>query len=75
MTAPAPTTLRQLLAKNVRTIREKRGLSQTTLAELSGLNQKTIHHIENAIDATTVDSMEQIAKALGIKPKALFEED
>lgn len=75
MTDQPTSELRQTLARNVREIRARRGLSQQALAELAGLTQKTISYIENGTDATTIDTLAHIAAALRTKARNLLTED
>lgn len=66
--------LRRLVAKNLRRLRRKGGLTQEELADRAGLNRNYIGMIEREENAPTVDALEQIAEALHIDPVALFEE-
>jgi transcriptional regulator with XRE-family HTH domain len=66
--------LRRLVARNLRRLRRNGGLTQEGLADRAGLNRNYIGMIEREENAPTVDALEQIAKALGIDPVALFQE-
>lgn len=66
------TTLRRVLAANLRNERLKQSMSQDALAEASGLSQKTISQIESATFATTIDTMQRLAVALRIKTAQLL---
>ena len=66
--------LRRLVARNLRRLRLKSGLTQEELADRAGLNRNYIGMIEREENAPTVDALEQIAVALGIEPVALFHE-
>jgi transcriptional regulator with XRE-family HTH domain len=64
--------LRRTVARNLRRLRKKRGLSQEELADRAGLNRNYIGMIEREENAPTVDALEQIAKALDINAVELF---
>ena len=53
--------------------RTKRHLSQDYLAELAGLNIKTISAIENGLSARSIETANDIAKALNIPLKELID--
>jgi len=55
------------LARNVRRLRERRGLSQDRLSKLADVSHNTIIKIEaGAIQSPTVETAQKIAKALGV---------
>lgn len=56
------------LGRRLRRAREQIGWNRTALAELSGLNLKTILNIEEGRTLARVNSVESLAKALGISP-------
>ena len=64
--------LRRTVARNLRRLRQKHGLSQEELAERAGLNRNYVGMIEREENAPTVDALEQIAKALDINAVELF---
>ena len=64
--------LRRTVARNLRRLRQKRGLSQEELADRAGLNRNYVGMIEREENAPTVDALEQIAKALDISAVELF---
>jgi transcriptional regulator with XRE-family HTH domain len=64
--------LRRTVARNLRRLRQKRGLSQEELADRAGLNRNYVGMIEREENAPTVDALEQIAKALNINAVELF---
>jgi transcriptional regulator with XRE-family HTH domain len=66
--------LRRLVAKNLRRLRRKGGLTQEELADRAGLNRNYIGMIEREENAPTVDAIEQIADALDVNPVVLFQE-
>jgi transcriptional regulator with XRE-family HTH domain len=58
--------LRQVVAKNLRRLRGERGLSQEELADRAGLNRNYVGMIEREENAPTVDTLEDLAKALDV---------
>lgn len=64
---------RQTFAKNVRRLRGERKLSQEALADLAGLHRTYIGSIERAERNVSIDNMERIAHALGVRLSALVE--
>ena len=64
--------LRRTVARNLRRLRQKCGLSQEELADRAGLNRNYVGMIEREENAPTVDALEQIAKALDINAVELF---
>ena len=55
------------LAKNIRKIRKKKGLSQDRLSKLADISHITVIKIESgAIKSPTVGTAQKIAKALNI---------
>ena len=65
---------RELLAKNLRELRQEKGWSQDELAARSGLHRTYIGTVERAEQSITVDSMEKLASALNVKVARLLEE-
>lgn len=54
-----------ILAAQLKTLREQRGLTQARLAELAGMKQERISALENVeYDAWTVKTLRKLAKAL-----------
>jgi transcriptional regulator with XRE-family HTH domain len=67
----APDVLRQELAQNLLRYRTGAGLSQRDLAERTGLTQAHISNLENARANATLDTINTLAKALGVDPRDL----
>ncbi len=61
-----------IVASNLRALRKTRGMSQERLAELSDLHRTYIGAIERGERNVTLDTLEQIAHALGISCAALL---
>src|SRR4030066_2490768 len=65
---------KNIVGNNVRTIRERLGITQEDLALKSGLTQGYINFLENGKRGYSEKSLEKIANALGIQISGLFEE-
>jgi transcriptional regulator with XRE-family HTH domain len=68
-----PMTLRRIVARNLKQLRQERGLTQEELADLAGLNRNYVGMIERQENAATVDTLEELAKALQVEPVRLLE--
>ena len=64
--------LQQVFGSNVRQHRKAKGWTQDELGARVGVTLETIGKIERGAAAPSFDTAEQIAKALGISPLALF---
>jgi len=58
----------------LKTVRERRALSQGELGELAGLAKMTVHRIETGQHAPYPSTARKLARALGVEPHELFEE-
>lgn len=67
----SPGELLDRVAKNVRREREAKGLSQRDLAAAAGTTQRRISAIENGTLNISMETLEQLAKALGVPPHKL----
>jgi transcriptional regulator with XRE-family HTH domain len=71
-------TLKRILASmtldlDLRTHRQKAGMTQAELAKAVGVRQATISDLETGKSRwVDLDLLEQLAKALGVKPVALL---
>jgi len=61
------------LAKRVRELRDRKGISQERLGEMAGLHRTYIGMIERAEKNITLVNLEKIARALGVKPSNLID--
>jgi len=61
-----------VLGRNVRRLREVRGLSQEKLGELADLRQAHISDIESGLANLTLDNLQAVAVALGVQPMDLL---
>lgn len=66
-------TTRELLGARIKEIRRLRSFSQEQLAETVGLDSKFISKIEVGRSSPSLETMENIASALGVEIKDLFE--
>lgn len=64
--------LRQIVAKNLRTLRFARGYTQEELSELAGINRNYTGMIEREERSPSIDTLEKLAKALRIDPDVLL---
>ena len=58
--------MRRLVGRNVKRIRQEKGLTQEQLAELSGFSQQYISGLERGRRNPTVVSLYELAAALGV---------
>jgi len=64
--------LKHDVAKNVRALRIKAGLTQSALAKSSRRDVRYISEIENDPQNMTLDTIESLAKALSVLPSELI---
>jgi transcriptional regulator with XRE-family HTH domain len=69
-----PQAARRVLARNVRRLREAKGLSQEKLAELADMRQAHVSEIESGLTNLTLDNLQALAVALGVRPMELLNE-
>jgi transcriptional regulator with XRE-family HTH domain len=58
--------MRELVGRNVKRIREGKGLTQEKLAELSGFSQQYISGLEQGRRNPTIVTLYELATALGV---------
>jgi len=63
-TVTTPGTRR--VAARVAELRDQRGLSQEALAKKARINRVTLARLERALHPPTLDTLERIARALGV---------
>ncbi|MEZ0397228.1 MAG: cupin domain-containing protein [Anaerolineales bacterium] len=61
------------VGRRLRSLRAERGLSLRALAEISGLNVNTLSLIENGRTSPSVNTIQQLAKALNMPITVFFE--
>jgi transcriptional regulator with XRE-family HTH domain len=59
-------TATERVAARIAEIREKRGLTQEALAARARLNRVTLARLERAMHPPNLDTLERIARALGV---------
>ena len=64
--------MRKLVGRNVKRIRQQKGLTQEQLAELSGFSQQYISGLEQGRRNPTVVSLFELATALGVSHMELL---
>lgn len=62
----------RLVGKTVKSLREQRGLTIVQLAEKSGLSHQTVRNLEYGRFAPAVETLESLARALGVELGALI---
>lgn len=67
--------LEVIISKNIRRIRQERGISQRRLAEKSGIDVRQISKYENTPDHFSTATIERLAKGLGVKAHELLIDD
>jgi len=65
-------TLRETLAKNLRMLRAKRGLSQERLALEAEIDRSYVSLLETKKYSASLDMIERLAVALGVEPLMLL---
>jgi transcriptional regulator with XRE-family HTH domain len=58
--------MRRLVGRNVRRIRQKRGLTQEKFTEISGFSQQYLSSLENGRRNPTIVTIYELATALGV---------
>lgn len=66
--------LREQVGLNIRNLRNSKGMSQEQLALAADVDRSYISEIELAKNSASIDILEQIALALDVAPKELFNE-
>jgi transcriptional regulator with XRE-family HTH domain len=67
------TAIRLKLAKRIKELRKRKGLTQEQLSEMSGIDYKHIQLLEsNKAPAAKLDTIEKLAKAFNITPSELL---
>jgi transcriptional regulator with XRE-family HTH domain len=64
--------IREALARNLRKLRQARGLSQEELAARADLDRTYISALERCIHAATIDVVDKLAGILGVEAAELI---
>ena len=70
----APDPLRALLAQNLVRLRLQAGLTQRALAARAGIRPRRIFELEAGRSNATLDTINLVARALGVDPRELTRE-
>jgi transcriptional regulator with XRE-family HTH domain len=65
--------LRSQFAKRLKDVRTEKQITQEELAKMTGLSASFISSLERGIDAPSFATLENIAEALGVSVKDLFD--
>jgi len=63
------------VARNLKHLRQEKGMSQEELADSAEINRNYVGMVERSENAATVDMLEKLADALGAKPIDFFREE
>ena len=66
--------VREVLALNLKGLRQIQNLSQEDLADLAGIDRTYVSSLERSQYSATIDVLERLALALGVKPADLLTE-
>ena len=67
--------LREIVATNLRRLRQVRNLSQEELADRAGINRNYVGMLEREQHAATIDMLEKLAVVLEADPVEFFRRD
>jgi transcriptional regulator with XRE-family HTH domain len=62
------TPLRKIVARNLKTLRDARGMGQVELAVIAGVDRSYISDIEAGKYGVSIDKIDSLAEALGVAP-------
>ena len=65
-------TIREIFATNLRRERQRCNLSQEALAHESDIDRTYVSALERSLYSASLDTIEQIAVALGVEPHKLL---
>lgn len=65
-------TIREILALNLRRLRQEQGLSQEELADRAEIDRTYISALEREVYAASIDVLDRLAKALRADPAELL---
>jgi ribosome-binding protein aMBF1 (putative translation factor) len=74
MPAKKPSLI-SVIAANLRRVRKENGMSQEALAQLAGLHRTYVGSVERGERNVSAESIERLAKALGIEETELTRRD
>lgn len=65
-------SLREIVAKNLRRLRQAKGISQEELADRADINRNYVGMLEREQHAATIDMLEKLANVLDVEPVEFF---
>ena len=65
-------TIREILASNLRALRQARGLSQEELAHRANINRTYVSSLERCLYSATIDMVDGLAGILGVQAADLL---
>lgn len=65
-------SLREIVAKNLRRLRQAKSLSQEELADRADINRNYVGMLEREQHAATIDMLEKLANVLDVDPIEFF---
>lgn len=60
-------SITERVAARIAALRERRGMTQEVLASKARINRVTLARLERAMHEPTLDTLDRIARALGVK--------
>lgn len=67
--------IREIFARNLRKLRQAKGLSQEKLAHLAEIDRTYVSSLERCVYAPTIDMVATLAKILEVSPADLLQPD
>lgn len=67
--------IRMAFGRKVRALRRERGLSQEMLSQMAGLDRSWVGRVELGKKSASLTTIYKLAKALGVQPTDLLEDD
>ena len=64
--------IREILARNLRTLRQARGLSQEELAHRADIDRTYVSALERSVYTVGIDVLDRLATALGVEAADLL---
>jgi len=65
-------TIREVLAHNLKALRQAKGMSQEELAHAADLDRTYISSLERCVYAASIDKLDRLAVALGVEAAELL---
>ncbi|MGX8009728.1 helix-turn-helix domain-containing protein [Mesorhizobium sp. ORM8.1] len=65
--------IREVFARNLRRLREKKKLSQEALAHEAGVDRTYISALERSVYAASIDMVEKLAMVLEVEPATMLD--